>query len=115
MVDRDLDEILLMRAKPAAPNDLASRIITVSRGVKQVKPDAPARGGLFSFLDALFMPSYALRPALAMALVLFVGFTLGAYSGAEAMLVGNSVTAEEIADFMDIEDRFVASEFLGGS
>ena len=105
----DIKELLNLRRVPQAHEDLSARIIDAAAGLSQeplrvVRKD---RSSLWGELQNFFtLP----QPAFAMAITLLLGLMIGLMSDSSLLLPG--LTTNELAAFMEINDGFVAGEWL---
>lgn len=117
---KDLDAILMTRRTPEVPMGLSERIIAAAaRADEQMRmnPEAQKRGRWLTFLkelstemeDLLAIP----KPALVIASLLVLALSAGTYTEYVNASLMPGVTTNDLSTFMSIDDRFVASEFLG--
>ena len=107
----DLDKVLKTRCTPDMPGGLSARIVDAARSVDQ---HSPAKFPVFvqDFFEDI-RSSFALpQPAYVVAgmIVFVIGLSLGMSADDSTLLSG--LTVGELAAFMEINDSFVAGEWV---
>lgn len=102
-MDKEFENILNSRNVPEAPGNLAYRIIEAAKQ----KPKTQAAGSVSGPFWDMFAEMFILpKPAVALALALLVGLTLGFGSMNPA-----EVQLQDLSSLLQIEDEFYTGDF----
>ncbi len=111
MMFKELDQILNMRNAPEAPEYLARQIIAQAAGMPQGAVAATkARFDIGRFWAELKDMVAIPAPAYAFAVVLVLGLGAGMVGDISVVLPG--LTTNELSGFLEINDGFIAGEWL---